>query len=62
MTSVWSQPFGGNPLGLEDALVLLDFTTYLSFLFFLSLPALCRSAALRPATKKAPSDRLAVQL
>lgn len=29
MTSVWSQPFGGNPLGLEDALVLLYFTAYL---------------------------------
>ena len=22
MTSVWSQPFGGNPLGPQDALVL----------------------------------------
>lgn len=29
MTTVWSQPFGGDPLGLEDALVLLYFTTYL---------------------------------
>lgn len=29
VTSVWSQPFGGNPLGLEDALVLLYFTAYL---------------------------------
>lgn len=35
MTSVWSQPFGGNPLGLEDALVLLYFT---ADLFYSSAP------------------------
>lgn len=29
VTSVWSQPFGGNPLGLEDALVFLYFAAYL---------------------------------
>lgn len=29
MTSVWSQPFGGDPAGLEDALVSLYFTAYL---------------------------------
>lgn len=29
VTSVWSQPFGGDPGGLGDALVSLYFTAYL---------------------------------
>lgn len=44
VTSVWSQPFGGNPLGLEDALVLLYFTAY-----FLT-PPLCFLSTLCPTT------------
>lgn len=42
MTSVWSQPFGGNPLGLEDALVLLYFT---ADLFYSSAPLPLRPVA-----------------
>lgn len=32
MTSVWSQAFGGNPLGLEDALVVFYIVQYLFLL------------------------------
>lgn len=38
VTSVWSQPFGGNPLGLEDALVLSYFTAYLFTPLFHAVP------------------------
>lgn len=52
VTSVWSQPFGGDPPGLEDALVSLYFTAYL----FTPFPPRCAP----PPSPQARVDRLAV--
>lgn len=52
VTSVWSQPFGGDPAGLEDALVSLYFTAYL----FTPLPPRCAP----PLSLLAYVDRLTV--
>lgn len=54
VTSVWSQPFGGDPAGLEDALVSLYFTAYL----FTPLPPRCAP----PLSLPAYVDRLTVWL
>ena len=51
VTSVWSQPFGGDPPGLEDALVSLYFTAYLL------TPLAPRCAP--PTSPQAHADRLA---